>query len=199
MASFRNPNRPPPPAPPLSADSIWDTEFHTLAEVLQFATAGHAALPPYWKYLLGTGCPTQIEKDGVQPATRRHSPHSPLLCDDQPALRAKRLWRYYGSVVLIRSHTFSQPSPTVAHILFIRVSPAPRRAVCVQFYWVDSKPAVGLDPVHSPTRLAHLYIIFWHTLHLCNIPLHHVFLILPQHSHTIAPVACIHISRLRAL
>ena len=28
--------------------------------------------PPHWKYLLGTGCPTQIENDGVQPATERH-------------------------------------------------------------------------------------------------------------------------------
>lgn len=145
----------------------------TLAEDkkrFQFATPGPAT-PLHWKYLLGTGCPTQIEKTacdlplrGASLATSLRHPASSL----RKALVA--LLRICGPYSV--APFFATLAQHGTYLIYSRIASSTPRRLC-NFTGLI-KPAVGLDPVQSSTRLAHLYIIFWHTLHLCNIPVHHV-------------------------
>ena len=83
-----------------------------------------------------------------------------------PALRAKRLWRSYGSVVFIQLHHFSQPSPA-RRILFI-ASSTPRR---LQVYWVDLNPLTDCIPSNpSPDWL--IYILYSGIPYTCVIYLY---------------------------
>lgn len=114
----------------------------------------------------------------MQPASRRCSPPSPLLCDTQPALRAKRSRRYYGSVVLIRSHIFSQPSPSMAHLIYSRI--ASHTAPSVGKFNGLIEPGVGLDPVYSSAPLDwHIYILYSGIPYTCVIYLYTMFSLSP--------------------
>src|SRR6266404_4028314 len=105
MVSFRNPNRL-PPAPPLSADSIWDIEFRSLGgrgegiAILQGVRHDRRTGSIYW----AQDGPLRSKKMACSPPLE-----GPLLTRHYfatPTLHAMRLWRYCGFAVHIRSHTF---------------------------------------------------------------------------------------------
>jgi hypothetical protein len=79
------------------------------------------------------------------------------------------LWSLFG-------RTFSRNPRPAWHIsyLFAYCQPHTAPSVCKFTGLIRTRCRIGSRPFLHPTRLAHLYIIFWHTL-LCNIPLHHVF------------------------